>query len=73
MQEKIRQTVANTKVPVYKNLRVEVKDHEVIRVLGVNIKSVSFWLKNNYKVEWLKFILEKYRIDITGLQEVCIN
>ena len=41
-QEKSRQTVENAKVPLYGNLRVEVKDEEVIRVLGVNMNSMSF-------------------------------
>ena len=55
------------------NLRVEVKDDEAIRVLGVNINIISFWLKDNYKVERLKFIFKKYGVDIAGLQEVCIK
>ena len=41
-EEKIRQTVANTKVPVHGYLRVEIKDDEAIRVLGVNINIMSF-------------------------------
>ena len=32
-----------------------------------------FWLKDNYKAERLKFIFGKYGVDVTGLQEVCIN
>ena len=55
------------------NLGVEVKDDEAIRVLGVNINSMPFWIKDNYKVERLKFIFEKYGVDIAGLEEVCIN
>ena len=50
-----------------------VKNEEAIRVLGVNINSMSFWLKDNYKAKWLEFIFKKYGVDITGLQEVCIN
>ena len=34
---------------------------------------MSFWLKDNYKAEWLKFIIEKYGVDVAGLQEVFIN
>ena len=44
-----------------------------IRVLGMNINRMSFWLKDNYKAERLKFTFGKYRVDIAGLQEVCIN
>jgi len=66
-------TVANTKVPIHGNLRVEDKDDEALRVLGVNINSMSFWLRDNYKADRLKFIFEKYGIDAAGLQEVCIN
>ena len=45
------------------NLRVEVKDDKAIRVLGVNINIMSFWLKDNYKAERLKPIFEKYGVD----------
>jgi len=72
-KEKFRQTIANTKVPVHENLRVETKDDKAIRVLGVNINIMSFWLKYNYKAKRLKFIFEKYGVDIAGLQEVYIN
>ena len=41
-EEKIRKAVANTKVTVHGNLRVEVKDHKAIRVLCVNINIMSF-------------------------------
>ena len=34
---------------------------------------MSFWLKDKYKAERLKFIFEKYGVDIAGLQGVCIN
>ena len=40
--EKIRQTVSNTRVPVHGTLRVEGKDNEALRFLGVNINSRSF-------------------------------
>ena len=72
-EEQIRQTVSNTKVPVHGNLRVEEKDDEALRFLGVNINSMSFWQRDNYKADRLKFILEKYGVDAVGLQEVCIN
>ena len=72
-QTAIRQTIINTKVPLHGNLRVEVEYEEVVRVLGVDVNSMSFWLKDNYKAKLLKYILEKYGVDIAGLQEVCIN
>ena len=53
------------------NLRVETKDDKAIRVLGVNISSISFWLKDNYKAEQMKFIFKKYGVDIAG--QVCTN
>ena len=34
---------------------------------------MSFWLSSNYKAERLKYLLQQYQIDATGLQEVCIN
>ena len=61
------------KVPLYGNLRVELKNEDAIRVLGININSMSFWPKDNYKAEWLKFTFEKYGVNIAGLQDVCIN
>ena len=33
-EEKFRQTITNTKVPMHGNLRVEKKDDKAIRVLG---------------------------------------
>ena len=71
--EKIRQTLSNTRVPVHGNLRVEEKDNEALRFLGVNINSMSFWQRDNYKTDRPKFIVEKYGVDEAGLQEVCIN
>ena len=72
-QTEVRQTVTKMKVSLYGNLRVEVKDEEAIIVLGVDINIMSFWMKDNNKAEWLKFIFEKYVVNIVGLQEVCIN
>ena len=71
--EKIRQTVSNTRVLVHVTLRVEGKDDEALRFLGVNINSMSFWQRDNYKADRLKFIFEKYGVDTAGLQEVYIN
>ena len=73
MQENIRQSIANTKVPLNGNIRVEVKNEKAIRITGVNIDIMSFWLEGNYKAERPEFIFEKHRVDIAGLQEVCIN
>ena len=42
IEEKIRQTVSNTKVPAHGTLRVEEKNDEALRFLGVNIDSMSF-------------------------------
>ena len=60
-QTAYKQTVENTKVPLYINLRVEEKDEEATRVLGLNIDTLSFWQKDNYRAEWPKFIFEKGR------------
>ena len=65
--------VTNTQIPIHGTLRVDKKDNEAIKVLGLNKNSMLFWLKDNYKAERLKFIFEKYDINTTGLQEVCIN
>ena len=51
----------------------EQKDEEASRVLGMNINSMSFWLKDNYKVKSLKYIFETYGVNTAGLHEVCIN
>ena len=34
---------------------------------------MSFWQRDNYKADRLKFIFEKYGVHAAGLQEVCIN
>ena len=68
-----RESVAQTKVPIYGNLRVQEKPDNAIRFFGHNINSMSFWLNYNYKAERLKYIFEQYGIDTMGLQEVCIN
>ena len=72
-QAAYKQTLTKMKVPLYGNLRVEGKEEEVVRVLGLNINSLSFWQKENYRAERLKFIFEKYGVNSVGLQEVCIN
>ena len=41
--------------------------------MSQNVNSMSYWLRDNYKAERLKFLLKKYNIDTAGLQEVCIN
>ena len=60
-------------MPVYGKLRIDVKDCEAVRFLSQNVNSMSFWLRDNYKAERLKFLLKKYSIDTAGLREVCIN
>ena len=42
-QAAYKQTVTNTKVPLHGNLRVEETEEEVVRVLELNINSLSFW------------------------------
>ena len=49
------------------------ENEEAIRVLCINLNIMSFWLKDNYKAERLKFVLEKHGVGIAGLQEACIN
>ena len=66
-------TVSSTKVPIYGKLRIDEKDSEAIRLMSQNVNSMSYWLRDNYKAERLKFLLKKYNIDTAGLQEVCIN
>ena len=66
-------TVSSTKVPIYGKLRIDEKDSESIRFMSQNVNSMSYWLRDNYKAERLKFLLKKYNIDTAGLQEVCIN
>ena len=68
-----RQSVEQTKVPIYGTLRVQEKPDNAIRFFGHNINSMSFWLTHNYKAERLKYVFEQYGIDTMGLQEVCIN
>ena len=66
-------TVSSTNVPIYGKLRIDEKDSEAIRFISQNVNSMSYWLRDNYKAERLKFLLKKYNIDKAGLQEVCIN
>ena len=72
-QAAYKQMVTNMKVPLWKKLRIEKKDEESIRVLGLNIDSLSFWQKVNHKAERLKLIFERYGVNTAGLQDVCIN
>ena len=66
-QAAYKQTVTNSKVPLYGNLRVEEKDKEAVKVLGLNINSLSFCEKENYKAEQLKFTFERYGVDTVRL------
>ena len=40
-QAAYKQMVINTKIPLHDNLRVEGKDEEAIRVLGLNINTTT--------------------------------
>ena len=73
LQEDYTQRVSNTKVPLHGNLHVERKHDEAVRLCSLNINSLSFWLRNNYKAEHLKHVLQQYGVDSIGIQEVCIN
>ena len=66
-------TVSSTKVPDYGKLRIDEKDSEAIRFMSQNVNSMSYWLRDNYKAEQLKFLLKQYNINTAGFQEVCIN
>ena len=72
-EEAYRQTVANTKVTSYGDLRVEAKSDDVVRFFSHNINSMTYWKKGNYKAERLKHLFKQYDVDSIGLQEVCIN
>ena len=66
-EEKYRQTIANTKVPIHGDLRVETKSDDVLRFFSHNINSMSYWLRGNYKAERLKYLFKQYGIDSIGL------
>ena len=71
--EEFKRTVANTKVPLHGDIRLEKKDPEVIRAFSHNINGMNFWMHKNFKAERLKHILKTYGIDVAAIQEVCIN
>ena len=64
--------MATTKVPIYDNLRVDDKAEVAIRLFSVNVNGMSFWLRNNYRAEILKYVFRQYGIDLAGFH-VCIN
>ncbi|KAL7536733.1 hypothetical protein ACHAXR_007367 [Thalassiosira sp. AJA248-18] len=72
-QATYRASVAQTKVPIYGNLRVKQKEDDALRFFSTNVNGLSFWQRRNYKVERLKDVLQRYSIDSMGFQEVCIN
>ena len=67
------QTVENTIVPSYGNLRVEEKGSDVVRIMSLNINGLSLWKHNNPKVDRLKHVLRTYGVDVLGLQETNTN
>jgi hypothetical protein len=71
--DEFKRTVANTKVPLHGDIRLEKKDPEVLRAFSHNINGMSFWLHKNYKAQRLKHLLRTYGIDVAAIQEVCIN
>ena len=73
LQDDYIQQVANTKVPMYGTLQVEKNHDDAIRLFSANMNSMSFWLRDNYKAERLKHVLQQYGVDSAGIQEVCIN
>jgi hypothetical protein len=66
-------SVENTKVPIYGNLRVDVKDSDAIRVMSLNINGIHLWKHNNLKADRLKHVMKTYGIDVLGLQETNTN
>ena len=51
-QEKAyRKTLANKKILIYCTPRVNEKEEYALRVIGMNINSMSFWLRDNDKAE----------------------
>jgi endonuclease/exonuclease/phosphatase family metal-dependent hydrolase len=71
--EELKKTVGNTKVTTYGNLRVDKKDCDAIRIMSLNINSLSLWKANNPKVDRLKHVARTYGIDVLGLQETNTN
>ena len=65
-EEAYKHMVTNTKVPIHGTLLVDEKDGEAIRFLWLNVNSMSFWLKENYKADQIKFIFETCSIDTSG-------
>ena len=57
---------------MYGNLRVEEKDKEATKVLGLNIISMSFWQKK-LQSGMAEFIFEKFGADTAGLHDVRIK
>ena len=63
----------HTIVPIHGNWKVEAKYDEAIRLLSVNVNSMSYCLNKNHRAERLKYVYDQYGIDAVGLQEVCNN
>ena len=70
---KERRSVMSTKVPTYGDWTPEVKGDKELTFFRANINSLAYWSRYSNKADRLRYIFDKYGIDLAGLQEVCVN
>ena len=73
LKEELKKTVGNTKVKTYGNLTVDQKGCDSIRIMSLNVNSLSLWRANNPKVDRIKHVARTHGIDVLGLQETNTN
>ena len=61
------------KVPLYGNLKTNVKREDSIRVMSVNPNGLSMTKRGNCKVDRLRQVMHRYQLDAVGIQEVHLN
>ena len=71
--EEYRKKVEEAKVPIWGSIATEAKEDSAIRFLSANLNGLAYWLRHNHKADRLKFLMERLKIDVVGLQEVCVN
>ena len=65
--------IAKRKVPIYGTLDPRQKPEETVRVMSLNINGLNMSKSANPKADRLRQLIPKYKIDVLGMQETCVN
>ena len=63
----------DTKTAIHGGRKKGENSDKDVTFFSANINSLAYWPKYNNKAERLKQVFNEYRVNSSGLQEVCVN